>query len=131
MLRRSQRSHSAPRVLFLGSTYAGHKARFLNLEALTPLWVGCATSEPREILRRGFDFHSDTFAYTNNNYWLYDPGNRSGQPIVKRRLENVDHGHRCAIMSRAARQFLYGARFAAELPRVSDAQLTVACARPG
>ncbi len=33
MLRRSQRSHSAPRVLFLGSTYAGHKARFLNLEA--------------------------------------------------------------------------------------------------
>jgi hypothetical protein len=72
-------------------------------------------------LWRRFDFERDTFAYTNNNYWIYDFGPHSGAPIVKRRRGRIDHGNRCTIMSRTARQFLYGARFAPEAPRVSDA----------
>jgi len=82
--------------------------------------AGCAVPEPAT--RPPFHFESDTFAYTNDNYWHYELGPRSGAPIVKHRLEGVDHGQRCTIMSRVARQFLYAAHFEPDAPRVSEAE---------
>jgi hypothetical protein len=97
-----------------------------------PLWVvlhgilvmanlastGCATPLPRLTPARSFELERDTFAYTNNNYWIYDLDSDPNGTIVKERLEDVDHGQRCTIMSRTARQFFYGARFEEASPKL-------------
>lgn len=83
--------------------------------------AACAGTGPPEPVasRRPFDFGRDTFAYTNNNYWIYDLDSDPEGTVVKRRRESVDHGQRCTIMSRAVRQFFYAARFDADEPRLA------------
>ena len=78
--------------------------------------LGCATPAPRATAARAFEFERDTFAYTNNNYWVYDLDSDPNGTTVKERLDNVDHGQRCTVMSRTARQFFHGARFEENAP---------------
>jgi hypothetical protein len=79
--------------------------------------IGCATSTSTtsttstDMPSRSFDFSRDVFTYTNDNYWSYDFESDPGRTIVTRRPEEVDHGQRCTIMARVARQFFYSARF--------------------
>jgi len=80
--------------------------------------IGCATPARTVTPARAFDFERDTFAYTNNNYWVYDLASNPNGTIAKKRLENIDHGQRCTVMSRTARQFFYGARFEREAPKL-------------
>jgi hypothetical protein len=89
---------------------------FVTLACL--LSSGCATPARRVTPVRAFDFERDTFAYTNNNYWVYDLDSDPKGTVVKERLDNVEHGQRCTVMSRTARQFFYGARFDEEAPKV-------------
>jgi hypothetical protein len=93
---------------------------FVSLISMTLLLAACATRTAPPAHTRPFDFERDTFAYTNNNRWLYEfvPG-PSGE-TVKHRLSHSDHTQRCTIMSRAARQFYHAARFDPEAPTVSD-----------
>jgi hypothetical protein len=87
--------------------------------------VGCANplshSLSNPLPRPAFDFDRDTFGYTNENYWIYDLDSDSPGPIVKQKREDVDHGQRCTIMARAARQFWYAARFEPDAPKLADA----------
>ena len=71
-----------------------------------------ATATP---LRR-FEFERDTFAYANELVWDYESDSTS-QKIIPRRSETPrTYTHRCFVMVRTARQFLYHARFDASLP---------------
>jgi hypothetical protein len=81
--------------------------------------MGCATPARRTTMDRSFEFDHDTFAYTNNNYWVYDLDSDPNGTIVKERLANVDHGQRCTVMSRTARQFFYGVRFEENAPKLA------------
>jgi hypothetical protein len=89
---------------------------------LISLLVGCATPESSRPAGRRFDFARDTFAYPNNNRWIYEFGPDSGTTITHRREGHIEHTQRCTVMSRSARQFLYGARFAPDEPPVGDAE---------
>ncbi len=58
---------------------------------------------------RRFDFSRDTFAFANELLWEYrfDAGKMS----FCRREPRPDYAHRCFVLARAARQFLYHASF--------------------
>jgi hypothetical protein len=84
-------------------------------------WIGCASPPTTWTPIRVFDFERDTFAYTNNNYWIYDLDSASGGGVKERR-EDVDHGQRCTIMARATRQFWYAARFDPDGPTLADSE---------
>lgn len=71
---------------------------------------------------RTFDRSRDTFGYTNNNLWRYEFGPNNEMHAIKRRLGKVEHGQRCTIMARTARQFFYQARFEPSLPKLSDSE---------
>jgi hypothetical protein len=60
---------------------------------------------------RRFDFERDTFAFANELLWEYrlDPAAR--KMIFRKRDPRPDYAHRCFVLTRAARQFLYHARF--------------------
>jgi hypothetical protein len=62
---------------------------------------------------RRFEFPGDTFAFANELLWEYqfDPG--TGKTVFRRRDPGPDYAHRCFVLVRAARQFLYHARFEA------------------
>jgi hypothetical protein len=81
--------------------------------------IGCATPPGQVTPARAFDFERDTFAYTNNNYWVYDLDSDPSGTVVTERLEDVDHGQRCTVMSRTSRQFFYGARFEKKAPKLA------------
>jgi hypothetical protein len=61
-------------------------------------------------VRRRFDFDRDTFAFANELVWEYrfEP---SGATTVRRRVPPPDYALRCFVLVRAARLFLYHARF--------------------
>jgi hypothetical protein len=83
---------------------------------------GCTSVAPRELPVRSFDFTRDTFGYTNNNYWVYDLEAADRGPVVKERLDGINHGQRCTVMSRTARQFWYGARFDPDSAKVDESE---------
>jgi hypothetical protein len=69
-----------------------------------------------------FRFERDTFAFANELVWQYrlDPG--AGTMATVRNNPPPGYAHRCFVMVRSVRQFLYHARFDAGLP-VADAQM--------
>ncbi|MFM1768018.1 MAG: hypothetical protein RJA22_547 [Verrucomicrobiota bacterium] len=93
--------------------------RALPLLALLAL-AGCAGRE-RAAFPRAFDFARDTFAFSNQLYWVYQPDPATGGVRPEKREPRPDYAHRCFPMARAAREFLYHARFAAGRPAVDEA----------
>ena len=82
----------------------------------------CATppsnSPPRAV--RSFDFDRDVFAFANElvaDYQVDEKGRLRPTP----RVDPIDFGQRCVLMSRAVRQFHLSARFAPELPIADEA----------
>ncbi|MBU6409178.1 MAG: hypothetical protein KGR98_02210 [Verrucomicrobia bacterium] len=69
---------------------------------------------------RRFEFDLDTFAFANELLWEYRPDPATGAMSFKKRQPRPDYAHRCFVLARAARQFLYHARFAPQQPAADD-----------
>lgn len=69
---------------------------------------------------RSFDFSRDTFAFANELLWEYrlDPVARRME--FRKREPRPDYAHRCFVLTRAARQFLYHATFDPMKPVADD-----------
>jgi hypothetical protein len=68
---------------------------------------------------RRFEFARDSFAFANELMWEYRFDTATGKTTFSKRKPKPDYALRCFVLSRAARQFLYHARF--------DAKRKVAC----
>jgi hypothetical protein len=77
------------------------------------------TSPARQCPHR-FLFERDTFAYANELVWEYRLDERTNSMTTYRNDPPPTYAHRCFVMVRSVRQFLYHARFDATLP-VTDA----------
>jgi hypothetical protein len=60
---------------------------------------------------RRFEFERDVFAFPNELVWEYHFDPVTGQRQVARRHPAPAYAHRCFVLVRAVRQFLYHARF--------------------
>lgn len=70
---------------------------------------------------RTFEFERDTFAFPNELVWEYHFDPATQQARVERRHPAPGYAHRCFVLVRAARQFLYHARFEPTAEPVDDA----------
>ncbi len=73
-----------------------------------------------ESIPRRFDFALDTFAFANELIWEYRPGATAGKMNFLPREPRPDYAHRCFVLTRAARQFLYHACFDAAQPMADE-----------
>src|SRR5258705_348138 len=62
-------------------------------------------------VRRRFEFERDAFAFPNELVWEYHFDEATGATAARRRVPAPDYALRCFVLIRAARQFLYHARF--------------------
>jgi hypothetical protein len=76
---------------------------------------------PVEQCTRSFQFERDTLAFANELVWEYRFEPNTGAMTTSRNEPPPTYAHRCFVMVRSVRQFLYHARFEAALP-VADAQ---------
>lgn len=74
---------------------------------------------PDSVVPRRFVFERDTLAFPNELVWEYRFG-ADGAWQVRRREPPPDYAHRCFVLARAVRQFLYHARFDATAPRLDE-----------
>lgn len=65
---------------------------------------------------RSFVFERDTFAFANELVWQYQLDPATGAMNISRRSAPPTYSHRCFVMVRSARQFLYHARFEPDRP---------------
>lgn len=65
---------------------------------------------PSSLPPRRFDFERDAFAFPNELVWEYAFG-ADGPARTRRREPAPAYAHRCFVLARSARQFLYHARF--------------------
>ncbi len=70
---------------------------------------------------RPFLFERDTFAFANELFWEYRFDDRTGLTTTVDSSPPPAYAHRCFVMVRSIRQFLYHARFAPELPTTDPA----------
>jgi len=75
---------------------------------------------PPEAGPRRFDFARDSFAFENETFWEYHFDAATGKTSFSRREAKPDYGHRCFVLTRAARQFLFHARFDEKLQACDD-----------
>ncbi len=69
---------------------------------------------------RPFEFARDTFAFENETFWEYHFDAAAGKTRFSRREPKPAYAHRCFVLTRAARQFLYHARFEPEEKAADD-----------
>jgi hypothetical protein len=80
----------------------------------------------RELIRmaqktpRSFEFTRDTFAFANELLWEYRTDAVTGRMHFRKREPKPDYAHRCFVLTRAARQFLYHAAFDPASKTVDD-----------
>ena len=60
---------------------------------------------------RRFEFARDTFAFANELHWAYRFDPATAKTTFSRRVPSPHYAHRCFVLVRSARQFLYHARF--------------------
>jgi hypothetical protein len=68
---------------------------------------------------RPFEFERDTFAFANELIWQYRFDSQTGATTTFRTNPPPTYSHRCFVLVRSARQFLYHARFAPDQPEVT------------
>jgi hypothetical protein len=76
----------------------------------------CEPAAPRQ-----FDFARDTFAFDNETFWGYHFDRAAGKTTFSKRVPPPTYAHRCFVLTRAARQFLYHVRFDPALKPGDDA----------
>jgi len=69
---------------------------------------------------RRFVFERDSFAFANELLWEYRLAPDSGKMKFSPRAPKPDYAHRCFVLVRAARQFLYHARFDGQANSADD-----------
>jgi hypothetical protein len=69
---------------------------------------------------RRFVFERDSFAFANELVWEYHLDPSSGKMKFQPRQPKPEYSHRCFVMVRAARQFLYHARFEPQAAAADD-----------
>jgi hypothetical protein len=69
---------------------------------------------------RPFEFARDTFAFANELLWEYQSDPATGKTTVRRRQPRPNYVLRCFVLTRAARQFHYHARFDAGQKTAGD-----------
>jgi hypothetical protein len=69
---------------------------------------------------RRFEFARDSFAFANELIWEYRFDSASGKTSFTCRTPKPDYAHRCFVLTCAARQFLYHARFEPGKPATDD-----------
>ncbi|MSU58320.1 MAG: hypothetical protein EXS35_09090 [Pedosphaera sp.] len=69
---------------------------------------------------RRFEFERDSFAFANELHWAYEFDRATGQTKFSKRDPKPTYAHRCFVLTRAARQFLYHARFDSAAVRPAD-----------
>jgi hypothetical protein len=74
-----------------------------------------------ERIPRRFDFSRDRFAFANELLWHYELNPVTGRMDFRPREPKPDYVHRCFVLVRAARQFLYHARWESEAGLATDA----------
>ena len=79
-----------------------------------------AKTNPVEAVGRRFEFARDTFAFANELVWAYQFEPATGKTSFCRRQPKPDYTHHCFVLTRAARQFCYHARFDAGQPIADD-----------
>lgn len=94
--------------------------RLLMAAAALATGAGCVGSAPRGV-PRAFAFSRDTFAFSNQLYWVYRTDAATGRTTTETRDPKPDYAHHCFPMARAAREFLFHARFDAGQPAVDAA----------
>ncbi|MGH7368905.1 MAG: hypothetical protein ACREK9_21115 [Candidatus Rokuibacteriota bacterium] len=75
----------------------------------------------RLAVRRRFEFERDSFAFPNELVWEYRFDPETPAPTFNRRGRTPRYAHRCFVLVRAARQFLYHARFDPSAGSTDDA----------
>ncbi|TAL03876.1 MAG: hypothetical protein EPO07_05655 [Verrucomicrobia bacterium] len=79
-----------------------------------------AKINPTETGGRRFEFPRDTFAFANELHWEYHFDAAAGKTTFSKRNPKPTYAHRCFVLTRAARQFFYHARFDADQKLASD-----------
>jgi hypothetical protein len=69
---------------------------------------------------RRFEFALDSFAFANELHWAYDFDPATSKTRFSRRVPAPAYAHRCFVLARTARQFLYHAQFDAAQPSTRD-----------
>ncbi|HEY3760600.1 MAG TPA: hypothetical protein VGN23_02530 [Verrucomicrobiae bacterium] len=69
---------------------------------------------------RRFDFARDTFAFANELLWAYQTDPATGKMTFRPREPKPQYAHRCFVLTRVVRQFLYHARFDATQKPADD-----------
>jgi len=69
---------------------------------------------------RRFVFERDSFAFANELLWEYRLVPETGKMKFSPRVPKPDYTHRCFVLVRAARQFLYHARFDSQARMADD-----------
>lgn len=82
---------------------------------------GARPSESEITRPRRFEFERDSFAFANELLWEYRFDPSTGKTTFTRRNPKPAYAHRCFVLTRAARQFLYHARFDPNQPAGADA----------
>lgn len=67
---------------------------------------------------RRFDFERDAFGFANELVWEYRFDSATGKVTIRRRELKPAYTHRCFVLTRAARLFLYHSRFEPGQPAV-------------
>lgn len=70
---------------------------------------------------RRFVFERDSFAFANELLWAYRLSPETGKMTFSRRVPKPGYALRCFVLVRAARQFLYHARFDPQADVAEDA----------
>ena len=69
---------------------------------------------------RRFDFNRDRFAFANELKWAYTHDAATGRTTFAPREPKPDYTLRCFVLARAARQFLYHAKFDPAAPATDE-----------
>jgi hypothetical protein len=73
-----------------------------------------------EKIPRPFQFDADCFAFANELVWHYQFDPATGRMDFRPRVPKPDYAHRCFVLVRSARQFLYHARWAPAAELLTD-----------
>lgn len=98
----------------------------LRKQSATESGLQCASCEERDSEQfslptpRRFDFECDTFTFANELIWEYRFDSATGKTTFTQRTPKPDYAHRCFVLTAAARQFLYHARFEPDKPVADD-----------
>ena len=99
-------------------------ARCLQLALLLALPALCGCAGPRRCedgFPRKFAFRQDTFAFSNELFWVYRTDPATGKMAHEKRQPKPDYALHCFAVARGARQFFQQARFDPDSPRVDEA----------